>query len=328
MIVYTEQAVDPAILYAMDEVRRRGEMMDTPFFITPLARIQALYAAMQMPHSLPDGRVITFTQEMMGELLTRYFYPLTMPSRLPATNERNARGAVIVVSSFSGGVGKTTLALNLAFLLQRSEYKVCYVPTDLSCPLGTPEDLFTLKSWKQPIEYQKMFLKQTVEVEIPVAYLPNKLALVRGFVVSVNPVPVIKHLQGYYDYIVVDTAAGEIAETNTFLAELEMAKYVVVLGDTPQKAKEAALSLSGRGKQSSMGVVSKLDDYVPVLIERSPNTNFGELELTREPVRIPHSTAVGSATTAWKAAVMLPSGRDVLARLGVNVPVTVTSVLG
>ena len=106
---------------------------------------------------LPVGTILQVrpagsTEEIgfQAEILSRTFQPqrtltITMPHTISrsgrTTNGRPAATRVIAITSGKGGVGKTTVSINLGLLLCRMGYRVCLIDVDL----GTANVEFLLK---------------------------------------------------------------------------------------------------------------------------------------------------------------------------------------
>ncbi len=164
-----------------------------------------------------------------------------------ATNDNNAqitfsatintgmevqRTRVIAFTSGKGGVGKTSLSVNLAIALARSDSKVCLFDADMGManvnimlgitPAWTLEHLFTDEK-----SIQDLLLTGPGGLDI----VPGA----SGFAKCVDLdseqqqrlVEAIEYLESRYDYLVIDTSAGISSTVLHFVAAAQMAAIVI-----------------------------------------------------------------------------------------------------
>lgn len=157
-------------------------------------------------------------------------------SQQPAAKKLKEVGKVIAVSSCKGGVGKSTIAVNLAYSLSKLGYKVGIYDADIYGP-----SLPTLVSLKDPhlhapaddpksilpLEYERVKL-------MSYGYAAQKSAVLRGPLVSALTHQLLTSTRwGPLDYLVIDMPPGTGDIQITLCQEVELAGAVIVT--TPQK---------------------------------------------------------------------------------------------
>lgn len=156
-------------------------------------------------------------------------------------------GKVIVVHSVKGGVGTTTVAVNVAAALHARGRRVCLVDLDLGCgdvavalrlePRNTIMDILSDDAAEEDVEPIDM-LRTTVETGFHCILAPAQPA---------NPAELpdevlrdlIPYLSGLYDAIVIDTPATTSVHTR---AALELAD-VLILVATPHVSALRGLTI-------------------------------------------------------------------------------------
>ena len=145
-------------------------------------------------------------------------------------------GKVIAVSSCKGGVGKSTIAVNLAYSLAKLGYKVGIYDADIYGP-----SLPTLVSLKDPhLHAPEDDPKAIVPLEfervklMSYGYAAQKMAVIRGPMVSAITHQLLTCTRwGALDYLVVDLPPGTGDIQITLCQEVELTAAVIVT--TPQK---------------------------------------------------------------------------------------------
>jgi len=168
----------------------------------------------------------------------------------------------IIVMSGKGGVGKSTIAVNLAVFLSKKGFKVGLMDVDLHGP-SVPTILgvkgFTLETSEKgiiPIIYSDNLKVISIEGLLPntddplIWRGPMKIGVIRQFISDVN--------WGDLDYLVVDSPPGTGDEPLTVAQTIKGARAVIVT--TPQE-----VSLSDVRK--SINFCKKIDMPIIGLIE-------------------------------------------------------------
>ncbi len=194
----------------------------------------------------------------------------------------------IGVYSAKGGVGKTTVAINLAYALSKKGFKVGLLDADIDCPNVT------------------MFLNmdQKMEPVLPLKPLDNKGVKIASTAMLVDELkrpiiwrgPIIVKMLGDFfentewgdlDYLIVDLSPGTSDAPLTIMQVLDLDGFVIVTN--PQKvaginsmrsgmmAKRLGVSLlgvvenmsTGKPSQNTMDVVKTLDTEFLGSINRS-----------------------------------------------------------
>lgn len=187
-----------------------------------------------------------------------------------------ASGKVTAVTSGKGGVGKTTIALNMAL---SSDKKTLVVDGDLHMgDLATFTNESAKISWRQvlrrPDKWQDGLIQLSETTEV---FAPSSLKNPEN---STGSIPeTIVHLLGHwrklYDYVIIDTATGLGAQ----VIEWCLAADQVILVVTPDPAActdgyALLKALHVTGEVSDMGVL--VNQY---LEKEDPNKIFEQLQL-------------------------------------------------
>lgn len=169
----------------------------------------------------------------------------------------------LVVMSGKGGVGKSTVAVNIALELANQGYKVGLLDVDLHGPsvagmlglVGIP--LNSIGTKIIPYQYNKNLKAVTVQglLEDPDSALiwrgPLKIGVIKQFMSDVE--------WGSLDYLIVDCPPGTGDEPLTIAQEIKDAKAIVVT--TPQKVALADVRKSlNFCKQLNMGVLGIVEN--------------------------------------------------------------------
>ncbi len=119
---------------------------------------------------------------------------------------------LIRISSQKGGVGKTTVAVNLGVALAMSQYKVLVVDSDMSNPsVGFHLGLEDVNIGTEDVIRKKVSLKKAV-----VVHAPSSLSVLPGTLTTRSYIPSASTLTEFfamlanesYDFIIIDTAPG------------------------------------------------------------------------------------------------------------------------
>lgn len=196
--------------------------------------------------------------------------------RLKLRGEKAAKGStnaakVITVCSTKGGVGKTTISVNLAVAFQKQNLKIAVVDLDLQ--FGDVALLFdlqpskTIYDWvKQSYEngdksYERFLLKHKSGIHILAApTLPEFAELVKGEHITY----LIEALKYDYDIIVIDTPPSFV---ETSLVALESSDIILLIASMDLPAlKNGKLALE---TLDLLGMTGKIQ----VIINRDGTTN-------------------------------------------------------
>ncbi len=189
--------------------------------------------------------------------------------------ERSAR--VIAISSGKGGVGKSSISLNLAIELARKKNRVCIFDADTNLaninimtgltPLFTLQDFLT---GNKPLK--DILLQGPGEIEI--------IPAASGFMDFVRYDPLqqdklinlVRSLEKKFDYILIDTAAGI---NETVLSFIKAAPETIITITTEPTSLTDAFSLLKVLKQQGF------NQPVQVLVNRAPSYESAKEVLTR-----------------------------------------------
>jgi Mrp family chromosome partitioning ATPase len=172
----------------------------------------------------------------------------------------------IGVYSAKGGVGKTTIAINLAYTLMKEGFKVGLLDADIDCPNIT---LFLNINEKMdphaplhPIEKDGIKIASTAmlvdEVKRPIIW--------RGPIVTKMLGDLFEHTDwGPLDYLIIDLSPGTSDSPLTIMQLLELDGFIIVT--TPQKIAAVNSVRSGlmakRLGAHVLGVVENMSDGTP-----------------------------------------------------------------
>lgn len=158
--------------------------------------------------------VLSYTtdEDTINEVMKRAEKHFKLQEKLPVINEQVQNGIVITACSTKGGVGKTTLIVNLASILSMKKYKVAVL--DLNLQFGDVSLYFDVKPKKSIYEWIKE------EYGNPDSD-PSKFMIKHSSGVDILPAPIrpefseaiteehirelIHQCQRMYDYILIDT---------------------------------------------------------------------------------------------------------------------------
>lgn len=176
-------------------------------------------------------------------------HALAVALRSSSTPGSAGRGRVVTVFSPKGGVGKTTMSVNLGIALMRGgQNKVCVVDLDLAFgDIAITLQLFPSHSIEHAIggenALDRAFVEELMtphESGIKVLAAPSQpdaRERVRGALVG----RVLETLKEYYDYIVIDTAPAFDEQTLTALDETDDCIVVATLDVPTLKNVKVAL---------------------------------------------------------------------------------------
>lgn len=156
-------------------------------------------------------------------------------------------GKVVVVHSAKGGVGTTTVAVNVAAALHARGRRVCLVDLDLACgdvavalrlePRNTIMDVLTDDSADEAAEPIDS-LRTTVETGFHCILAPAQAATA-GDLPGEVLADLIPYLSGFYDAIVIDTPTDMSIHTRTALRLAD----VLILVATPHVSALRGLTI-------------------------------------------------------------------------------------
>jgi ATP-binding protein involved in chromosome partitioning len=172
---------------------------------------------------------------------------------------------VIAVASNKGGVGKSTVAVNLAIALARAGARVGLVDADITGP-----NIPTMLGFEPGFMAQSPGLKVTEKYGIKVAslgfLLPRGMPVVwRGPMIGTGVRQLLRDLQwGELDYLVVDLPPGTSDASMSLAQDVPLAGAVVV--STPQEvALEDATKAVGMFEKLSVpvfGIIENMSYFV------------------------------------------------------------------
>lgn len=176
---------------------------------------------------------------------------------------------VVAVLSGKGGVGKSTVAVNLAFALAMQDYRVGILDIDVHGPnvpkmLGIEDRRFSGdETHIEPVEVMPNLLATSIALAgyDPDSALiwrgPIKIGLIRQFIADVE--------WGELDYLIVDTPPGTGDEQLT-LAQIVPQMTGAVLVTTPQDVaildSRKSFNFAGKLNVPVLGVVENMSGFV------------------------------------------------------------------
>lgn len=194
----------------------------------------------------------------------------TRPSQLHAVKssmkQKNQRARVIAISSGKGGVGKSTVSLNLAIELSRKKYRVCLLGAD------TNQTTIKIMTGVTPQHTLHDFVKYDYPLKEILLYGPGGIIIIpaaTGFIdfASYNSVQqdklieLVSVLENKFDYILIDNAAGI---NDTVLNFIKAANETIIIITTePGSLTDAFVLLSALKKQGFNQTVQLLVNRVP-----------------------------------------------------------------
>ncbi len=172
----------------------------------------------------------------------------------------------IGVYSAKGGVGKTTVSINLAYALSKKGFKVGLLDADIDCPnvtmfLGMDEKMEPVLPLK-PIEKEGVKIASTAmlvdELKRPIIWRgPIIVKMLGDFFENTE--------WGDLDYLIVDLSPGTSDSPLTIMQVLDLDGFIIVT--TPQKVAGINSIRSGlkakRLNVSILGVVENMSDGKP-----------------------------------------------------------------
>ena len=175
-------------------------------------------------------------------------------------------GKVIAILSGKGGVGKTTVCLNLAAALNERMKDVVVVDMNLTSPnvsihLGSPILPFTINNLLDGTcdLYQSIYIHKT-----GIKVIPASIALNDAFKSkeSMNNVSnIVNHLKSFYDYVLIDCAPGF---NEDLIYSIKVSDSVIVITNNELPAVTEALKsiklAKSLGKKVERVVINKYVD--------------------------------------------------------------------
>lgn len=184
---------------------------------------------------LPAGTMLTMyidgSQHYQAEVLSRSFHPqptlhITLPHPVAGSvkdQPEPGTARVIAITSGKGGVGKTTMAINLSVALSRMQYRVCLIDADLGTAnvdfllnLDALYDISHLASGEKTLEEIMVYGPENLRIIPGCSSLDNPANMLeQQFARLVNA---FKRLDQETDLIILDTGTGLSANVTNFLA--------------------------------------------------------------------------------------------------------------
>lgn len=169
----------------------------------------------------------------------------------------------IGIYSAKGGVGKTTIAVNVAYALSTMGYKVGLMDVDIDCPnvtlfIGLSEKIPQTYPLK-PVEHQGVKVISTAmfvdDAKKPIIWRgPIQSKMIKDFLARTD--------WGELDYLIMDLAPGTSDTALTILQILNLDGFLIVT--TPQRISALNATRSGamvkRLNSSLLGVVENMSD--------------------------------------------------------------------
>lgn len=221
----------------------------------------------------------------------------------PAALTAGDQGRQITVFSPKGGVGKTTMAVNLALALRRTGNEVCLVDLDL----GFGDVAITLQLFPARTLADAIPLEAGLDIESLEALLTPHREGIQTLVAPVQPdakdaIPaslvgkVLRLLRSRFDYVVVDTAPSFDEHVLQAIDETDQLILVTTL-DVPTlknvKIAVETLDLLNFPKERRRLVLNRADDKVGLTADKVESTLGMPIAAS-----VPTSPQVASATNA------------------------------
>jgi flagellar biosynthesis protein FlhG len=169
---------------------------------------------------------------------------------------RNTAGRptrVIAVTSGKGGVGKTTISINLAVALSEAGHEVVLLDADLGLAnvdvlLGLVPSRTLTQVIEGECELEDVILDGPMGVHVvPAASGIQHMAELRTFE-RAGLINAFSHLEGSMDFMIVDTAAGIAANTLDFCSASQ--EILVVVCDDPASITDAYATIKVLNQQT------------------------------------------------------------------------------
>ena len=248
-------------------------------------------------------------QQALGAALNRAKHSWESIVGPPVTPEGERQGEVITVFSPKGGVGKTTMSVNLGLALSRRGKKVCVIDLDLSfgdvaitLQLVPQHTIADAAESEEHLDYSMLHtLLTTFDPSLSILAAPTQPegrdrispSLVRS---------VINTLRRHFDYIVIDTPPGFDDQVLGAFDETDQCIVVATL-DVPTikntKVALETLDLLHLVRQNRLLVLNRADEEVGLSKE-----NVEGILNMKVAVSLPSATAVASATNHGQPIVL------------------------
>jgi Mrp family chromosome partitioning ATPase len=202
---------------------------------------------------------------------------------------------VIVVLSGKGGVGKSTVSVNLAMSLAMRDYKVGIMDVDIHGPnipkmLGVEDEQIVAENKRlipvtAPNNLKVMSMGFLIpDKDIPVAWRgPVKMSAIRQFIEEVE--------WGKLDYLIVDMPPGTGDEALSIVQLIPKADGFIIV-TTPQDValldSRKSLVFAAQAKMPILGIVENMSGFVcPHCGEKTDIFGSGGGERTAEEMEVP-----------------------------------------
>lgn len=214
--------------------------------------------------------------DFVCEACSRYF-GCTLPERVDmqdrgrmdiAARKMEQIKKKIVILSGKGGVGKTTVATNLAVSLQMRGNTVCILDSDFDSPsvprmMGvTDVSVHTGRNGIIPVKTESGVLAMSVgfiieDAEVVTWFHEMRRAATEEFCANVD--------YGELDYLIVDLPAGtgsEAVSVMQYIRDLDGALIVTMASDVSQASARRAATLCQDAGVPLLGVIENMSGYV------------------------------------------------------------------
>jgi len=177
---------------------------------------------------------------------------------------------IVAVTSGKGGVGKSTISANMAYMLSQMGYKVGLFDADIG--LANLDVIFNVRAKKNLVD----LLNSKATIDEIVIKIDENLTLIPGdsgdeifkFNDKVLIEKFVKEMEYFddLDYLIIDTGAGISKTIQAFLSESD--EVIVVTMPDPSAITDAYATIK---------VTSKYLDSVNLLLNFTKNSKEGEL---------------------------------------------------
>jgi flagellar biosynthesis protein FlhG len=204
------------------------------------------------------------------------------------SNDNQYHTKIVTITSGKGGVGKSTISANIAYILSEMGYKVGLFDADIG--LANLDIIFNVKVKKNLVDV----LNKKATIEDIVIPINDNLTLIPGdsgdeifkFNDKILIESFIKEIEYFdeLDYIIIDTGAGISKTIQAFLAESD--EVVVVTMPDPSAITDAYATIKVASKfLYSVNLLLnftknfKEGELIYQKIKKVADTNIGDLEL-------------------------------------------------
>ena len=212
----------------------------------------------------------------------------TQADRLKELLSKDKNTKIVAITSGKGGVGKSTISANMAFMLSEMGYKVGLFDADIG--LANLDIIFNVKTKKNLVDV----LNKEAKIEDIIININDNLTLIPGdsgdeifkFNDKILIEQFIKEVEYFddLDYLIIDTGAGISKINQAFLSESD--EVIVITMPDPSAITDAYATIKVTAKYlNSVNLLlnftknSKEGEIIYKKIKKVADTNIANLEL-------------------------------------------------